>query len=270
MSRCKKLDGILPDYYIYIFKNKDILNPRTAKKYELPDGTMVMEYVEGKDIDGKDLEKPKIQKALLKTLYLFHASGVRFVNPYDVFRDEVSKYRKRAKQYPIYKLITRKEIKNIEKVEEAMREKLRPGGAISTHNDLIFENLRLGKDGRIYLLDFEYAGFNIRDGLQYDIGIILGGNLFQKNPIKIKTYQEILKRASKIYRQKFDSHKACCGALTNILVMFWWGVVKYFSSDTKEEKNYFREYVLKRARGIEFLFDFIERKKGLEKSNPLL
>ena len=110
-------------------------------------------------------------------------------------------------------------------------------------------------------MDFEYAGFNIRDGLHYDIGIILGGNLFQKNPIRIKTYEKIIKKASIIYGQEFNSYKAYCGALTNVLVMFWWGMVKYFSSTTKEEKKYFKDYVVKRAKGIKFLFDTIEQKK---------
>ena len=120
-------------------------------------------------------------------------------------------------------------------------------------------NLRLGKDGKIYLLDFEYAGFNIRDGLHYDLGIILGGNLFQKNPIKIKTFEEILKKAKKIYKKDLDDYKIYCGALTNILVMFWWGLVKYFSLTKREEKRYFQKYVLDRAKGIEFLYKIISK-----------
>lgn len=259
LAGCKKLAFILPKYYVYIFQNKNILNPK--EKIDLPDGTMIMEYIRGKDIDGKDLENPKIQEALLKTLYTFHSSGVKFVNPYDVFRDEILKYKNKANQFLINKLITQQKIKNIEEVEKLIGAKLRSTEAISTHNDLIFENLRLAKDNRVYLLDFEYAGFNIRDGLHYDIGIILGGNLFQKNPIKIKTYQEIIKRAPKIYGQELSSSKAYCGALTNILVMFWWGLVKYFTCET-EEKEYFEKYVLDRVKGIKFLFDFIEKKKG--------
>lgn len=264
LAKCKKLAQILPKYYLYIFKGKNILKPKSKEIFEMPDGTMIMEYIEGKDIDGKDLKKPKIQKSLLKTLHIFHSSGVRFVNPYDVFRDEVLKYRRKAKEYPLNNLIKNKVIKEIEEIEKIMKEKLLPGGAISTHNDLIFENLRLAKNGRVYLLDFEYAGFNLRDGLHYDLGIILGGNLFQKNPIKIKTYEEILKRVPTIYQQRFNPYKAYCGALTNILVMFWWGVVKYFSSDNKEEKKYFEKYVLDRTQGIKFLFDFIKRNKKRE------
>jgi len=192
LTKCRKLTLILPKYYLYVFQGKNILKPKKKTNFDLSDGTMVMEYIKGKDINGKELENSKIQKSLLKSLHLFHSSGVKFVNPYDVFRDEVSKYRKKAKDYPINKLVNEKIIKNIEEIEKIMKEKLCLGGRVSTHNDLIFENLRLAKNERVYLLDFEYAGFNIRDGLHYDIGIILGGNLFQKNPIRIKTYEKIV------------------------------------------------------------------------------
>ncbi len=262
LAKCKELIPVLPKYYLYIFRGKNALKPKEKTIFGLPDGTMVMEYIKGKDIDGKDLEKPKVQDTLLRTLYLFHTSGVKFVNRYDVFRDEVLKYKRKANQYPINKLIKNENIQEIEEVEKIMKEELSLGGAVSTHNDLIFENLRLGKDGKIYLLDFEYAGFNIRNGLHYDLGIILGGNLFQKKPIKIKTYEKIMKKAFLIYGREFDSEKAYCGALTNVLVMFWWGIVRYFSVKSREEKKYFKKYVLDRAKGINFLFNFIKKKKG--------
>jgi len=258
LARCKKLADILPKYHLYIFKKKNILSRSSKEIFDLPDGAMVMEYIEGKDIDGVDLENPKIQTALIRALYYFHTSGVKFVNNYDVFRDEVLKYKREAKKYNLNKLISKEKIKKIEDIEELMKEKLVLGGRVSTHNDLIFENLRLGKNGKVYLLDFEYGGFNVRDGLHYDLGIILGGNLFQENPIRIKTYNEILRKASRIYQKKFNPHKAYCGALVNVLVMFWWGLVKYFSSNTKEDKKYFKDYALKRADGIELLYNVTE------------
>ncbi len=217
LAKCRKLTDVVPRFFLYIFKKKNILKPQAIMNF--PDGTMIMEYIEGKDIDGQDLEKPKIQNALLNSLHAFHSSGVRFVNIYNVFRDEVAKYRKKAKKYPLCKLIDGKRIKNIEKIEKEAKKQLPLGGKLSTHNDLIFTNLRLGKDKKIYILDFEYAGLNIRNGLYYDLGIILGGNLFYKKPIKIKTFEEILKKAKKIYKRKLDDYKIYCGALANILVM---------------------------------------------------
>ena len=257
LVKCKKLRGVVPRFFIYVLNKKNVLDSK--EKLDFPDGTMVMDCIEGKDINGKDLESPKIQTTLVRSLHAFHSSGVKFVNIYDVFRDEVSKYKRKAKQYPIGKLLSPKKIKKIEKIEKGAKENLLLGGKLSTHNDLIFENLRLGKDGKIYILDFEYAGYNIRDGLHYDLGIILGGNLFYQKPIKFKTFEVILKKAKKIYKKDLDNEKIYYGALTNILVMFWWGIVKYFSSTTKEEKKYFRDYVLKRAKGIEFFYKIIKR-----------
>jgi hypothetical protein len=89
IAKCKKLTGVVPKFFLYVFKKRNILS--TQQRLDFSDGTMVMEYIEGKDINGKDLEKPEIQKVLLKTLYAFHTSGVRFVNVYDVFRDEILK-----------------------------------------------------------------------------------------------------------------------------------------------------------------------------------
>ncbi len=257
LAGCNKLKNILPKFYLYVFSGKNILCPK--EKANFPNGTMITEYIEGRDINGEDLESPKIQTALIKTLHTFHSSGVRFFNSYDVFRDEILKYEKKAKKYPIEKLVKKDEIKKIEKIGREAKRQLVLGGKISTHNDLIFENLRLGENGKVYLLDFEYSGFNVRDGLHYDLGIILGGNLFQKNPIKIKTFREILKKTKKIYKKNINDRKIYWGALINILVMFWWGLVKYFGSvKGKEEKKYFRKYVLDRAKGIESICGIIK------------
>jgi len=258
LAGCNKLKNILPKFYLYVFDGKNILCPK--ERADFPNGTMITEYIEGRDINGEDIERPEIQTALIKTLHTFHSSGVRFFNSYDVFRDEILKYGKKAKKYPIGKLVKKDEIKKIEKIGREAKRQLVLGGKISTHNDLIFENLFLGKNGKIYLLDFEYAGFNIRSGLYYDLGIILGGNLFQKNPLNIEIFEDILKKAGKVYGKKLDKKKIYFGALINILVMFWWGLVKYFSSKTEEEKKYFKKYVLDRAEGIDELFEVANRK----------
>lgn len=61
------------------------MNP--AEKLDFPNSTMIMEYIEGKDINGEDFKKPEVRKALVKALQDFHASRVKFANIYDVFRD---------------------------------------------------------------------------------------------------------------------------------------------------------------------------------------
>ena len=259
LVKCKKLSKILPKYHLYILGGRNILSSQ-KEKFNLPDGTMMTEYITGKDINGEDLARPEIQKSLLKTLSIFHGSGVKFFNNYDVFRAEIYKYKNKVKKYRIGKLVPGKELNKIEEIENRAKRNFPLGGKVSTHNDLIFENLRLGKNGKICLLDFVYGGFNIRQGIYYDLGIILGGNLFQKNPIRIETFEEILEKAKKIYKNKLDRNKIYLGALINVLVMFWWGIVKYFSSITKEEKKYFKVYLLKRARGVQLLYKIIKRK----------
>lgn len=256
LSKNEKSSQITPKTYLYIMKGRDILG-NSSEKYDLPDGTMVADYIEGKDIDGKDLKSPEVQDSLVKALYNFHSSGVRFVNDYDVFRDEVEKYREKALTYSVSELISKDKIDRIKEVEEEAKDNLEIKGEVSTHNDLIFENLRLSEKGKIFLLDFEYAGFNLRDGLVYDLGIIFGGNLFQKNPISLESYKQILKKASSVYGKKISLQEALYGALTNILVMFWWGLVKYFNSE--EEKDYFKKYVLARGDKILELSDSIKK-----------
>ncbi len=247
---------IIPKVHLYVMEGRDVLG-ESSGAYDLPDGTMVADYIEGKDIDGKDLESPDVQRALVSTLHNFHLSGVRFVNDYDVFRDEVEKYREKALTYPVSGLMAEEKINRIKEAEEEARDNLKIKGGVSTHNDLIFENLRLSNKGKVFLLDFEYAGFNLRDGLVYDLGIIFGGNLFQNNPISLKSYKEILDRASSAYGQDFSFQEALYGALTNILVMFWWGIVKYFNSE--EDKGYFKNYVLARGDKILKLSDSIKK-----------
>ena len=250
LAKNKKVAKILPRYHLYIWKGKNILEPKARERFDLPDGTMMTEYIEGRELDGKLLRKKEIQKALLQTLHTFHTSGVKFTNRYNVFRDELEKYRKVAKKYQISKIINQKVLSKIEIIEKEAKKKFSPGRGISTHNDLIFENLFLGKDGTVYLLDFEYGGFNLREGLYYDLGIVLGGNLFYKNPITVELFEKILKLANKIYKEKLDEKKIYYGALTNIMVMFWWGLIRYFSVETARERKYFKTYVKKRARGV--------------------
>jgi hypothetical protein len=76
----------------------------------------------------------------------------------------------------------------------------------------------------------------------------------------ILAIEEILEKAKKIYQKYLDDNKIYWGALINVLVMFWWGVIKYFSSTTEAEKKNFQDYVLKRTKGIGFLYQFIKGK----------
>lgn len=258
LRQCQKIEGVLPRYYLYLLKGRNVLSPAITKHIDLPDGTMVMSYIEGKELDTELLKKENVQEALVRTLYSFHTSGVRFANLYNSFQNEILKYKSEAKRKPITELVETKMLEEVEEIEKMMEERLPLEEGVPTHNDLIFGNLLLGKDGSIYLLDFEYAGFNIRGGLYYDFGTLLGENLFQEKPLELDIFEEILKKASAIYGREFNPQKVYYGAMVDILVTFWWGLVKYFSSKREEERKYFREYIPKRIQRMKTLREIIK------------
>lgn len=252
LSKNEKASSVIPRYQIYVLDRRNILDPESPE-FDLPDGAMVASYIEGNQLDGDTLRIKNVQNALIESLHTFHTSGVQFVNEYDVFRDEVAKYREEAEKYHTEQLFPKEVAGQAKDIERKAMEKLSIGGEISTHNDLIVENLILGKDGKVYILDFEYSGRNIRSGLQYDIGILLGGNMFHNKPVTFDTFEEILDTGRRAYNEPLNREQIFYGALTNVMVMFWWGIVRYFSVESQDEKAYFRKYLLDRARGIQDL-----------------
>ena len=262
LSINEKIAPIIPKYQIYILERRNILDP-DSQEFDLPNGAMVTSYIDGRQLDGDILKVKSVQNALVESLHTFHTSGVEFENEYDVFRDEVSKYRREAEKHDIEQLFPIQVAEQIKTIERQAMEKLTIGGEISTHNDLIVENLLIGNEGKVYILDFEYAGRNIRSGLQYDIGTLLGGNMFHNKPVTFDTYEGILDSASRVYKEPLNREQVFYGALTNVIVMFWWGVVRYFSVESQDEKTYFRKYVQDRARGIHDLDAHLSRGRSL-------
>lgn len=253
LSRTKKLASILPRYHLYILKKQNILSVKSKGFFDVPDGTMVTEYIAGRELNGKLLEKKEIREALVKTLHIFHTSGVHFGNSYDVFRDEIEKYRIAAENFPLPTIMDSNILSRMKRIEAVGKRKFSGNGSISTHNDLEFENLLLGTDGKVYLLDFEYAGFNVRGGISYDFGTLLGDNIFHGQPLTLELFDQIVTLANKIYKLKFDKEKIFYGALADFLVMFWWALAKYFTAETQKEKQYLLSHALQGVRGIKEL-----------------
>ncbi len=262
LSRNKKLKEILPKYYIYIFRKRNIIQPKNKEIFDLSNGTMMTEYIQG-ELFAKSLFKKRIyQEKLARMFHTFHISGVRFKNEYNVFRDEIRKYRSAAKNYPIGQLINLKTIlifENIEKETQRKIHSLKKG--VSTHNDFLFQNFLVGKNGKIYLLDFEYSGLNKKGGILYDFGFLFADNLFRPPTINQELFEKFLKVADKIYKQHLGRKQIHWSAIAATFVMFWWGLVRYFSVDTQRGKKYFKNYILKRARGIEFLYEIVSKNK---------
>ncbi|MDO8639442.1 MAG: phosphotransferase [bacterium] len=263
LSRNKNLKNILPEYHVFILKGKNILQPKNKGSFDLPDGTMMTEYIEGKVFSSSLFKKKQHREKLASLFSVFHASGVIFKNKYNVFRNEVAKYRIEAKKYPLLQLIGREVILKLEKAEKEAGKNipvLKKG--VSTHNDFIFQNFLLGNNGKSYLLDFEYAGLNQKGGVLYDFGFLFADNLFRNPPISQELFEDFLCKADRIYKKKLDRDQIYWLSIAATLVMVWWGIIRYFSVKTKKEKTYFKNYVLKRVKGIEFIRTLSPIKRG--------
>lgn len=255
LLQSSRLKNILPKYHLYILKKKNILDPKDKKVFDVPDGTMVIEYIEGKEFTLNLLQQEKTRKALIETFQTFHSSGIRLINAYDVFRDEIEKYRTEATKFPITKIIDYTVIEKIKQIENIAQTKLPLSKkGISTHNDFLFQNFIVGKK-KIYMLDFEYAGFNRRGGFYYDFSFLFADNLFRKPPMTKEMFEALLQTADKVYEHKLNRKQIYYGAFAAMLVMVWWGLLRYFNVKTKKEKNYFKDYIQKRSKGLLDLYN---------------
>lgn len=262
LSRNKKVQRILPKYYKYILSKKNVLDLKDKRRYDLSDGTMVSEFVDGREFTLADFSKPLYQRKLAQMLHVFHASGVRFANEYNVFRDEIKKYRLAAKKYNISRFADSKTVASLEQIEKEAEQALpvlRNG--ISTHNDFIFQNFLIDKRGKLHLLDFEYAGFNKKGGIAYDFGFLFADNLFRKPAMTQKLFEKFLDSIDKTYKRKLNRSHIYWAALAALLVQFWWGQVRYFSVKSAKERRYFKQYAEERMQGIFDLFQYLEEKK---------
>ncbi len=236
--------AIIPHYRVYVHNGENVVDP--GSKMSLRDGIAVTEFIEGQDLNTSLLRDRSIQRSLVETLHTFHTSGVRFVNSYDPVEDEVRKYKSIVFKNPSAPdLVSSQTLELVERAERELDLQLPADSPVSTHNDLIYGNLRLGKDGRVHLIDFEYSGFNNR-GLVYDFGTLLGENLFSDDPMDSSIMGDILELASQRYGQAFNIERVYDAARVNVLVTFWWGLVEYANASSDTEKAYFAEYVNKR------------------------
>ena len=262
LAQNQKLKAILPRFFLYILQKKNILDQKDKRIFSVPDGTMVSEYLAGKEFNIARFQEKKYQQALARMFYAFHTSGVRFVNPYDVFRDEIKKYRIGAVKYQLRRFLDGNTTDQLKKIERVAREKL-PSlkRGISTHNDFLFQNFLVGKDKKIYLLDFEYAGLNKKGGIFYDFGFLLADNLFRKPPVTRELFEEFLTVADRVYKRRLDRKQIYWSAVAALLVQIWWGILRHFRVSFRE-RPYFKEYVQKRVEGIMELYDGIKRKES--------
>lgn len=261
LSQNQKLKSILPRLILYAYKNRNVLDPKSGTVLNVPDGTMVAEYIEGKEFTPRLFSQAKHQKGLANLLHMFHTSNVRFVNPYDVFRDEIEKYRDEAVGHPLRMFFDRYTVRKLARIEKEAKKKLvSVKRGVSTHNDVIFQNILAGEDGRMRLLDFEYAGLNIKGGVFYDLGYVYRDSLFRSSPISRKTFERFLRIADAAYGRRIDREQIYWSVIAATLVGIWWGIVRYYSA-SKKEQQYFLRYVRRGVKGVLKVYETI--KKGL-------
>lgn len=263
LQGCKQLMGVVPAYYLFLLDGRNFLtaeNSLNALNIDLPDGTMVTEFVEGTEMTVKLLRDEKVQQALVETLCRFHSSGVKFVNSYNPLRDEMEVYKRKVADEPKHNFpIALKAWKQVCETEKLVADRLTDGVFVSTHNDLNFSNWLVKDDRSIILLDWEYSGYNTC-GWHYDIGGLLGENMLHresKNYLTIELFEQILKQASKVYGKEFNREKVYVCALANVLVTFWWAIMRYFQSKGQKDNNFFRDLIPKRAEQIRILCDIV-------------
>lgn len=261
IAQNQKLKAILPKYFLYILRKSNILNPKDKRTFSVPDGTTVAEYIAGKEFNIAMFREKKYQQALAKMFYTFHTSGVRFVNPYNVFRDEIDKYRLTAKKLSLARLVSANRVTLLEQIEkEAEKKLLSLTKGTPTHNDFLFQNFLLGKDKKVYLLDFEYAGLNKKGGIFYDFGFLFADNLFRKPTVTKELFERFLVVADGVYKKKLDREQIYWAAVAATLVQIWWGVLRYFSVPDIE-KPYFRDYTETRIRGISEVAKILKKRE---------
>ena len=248
LSRNKKLKGILPKYYLYILNGRNILSFK-KEKFDLPSGAMMMEYIPGKVFNWALFKKKDFQEKLARMFWIFHHSGVRFVNKYNVFFDELGKYRIAARKYPFQKIINSSFVEYLERIEKEADSMIPIGKGTPAHNDFILQNFLIGKNGKIYLLDFEYAGMNQKGGYLYDFAFLFADNFFRYSSSQ-PVFENFLEAADKIYGHRLDRGRIYWLSLAVSVMQIWWALLRYFDVSDQEEKEYFKDYIQKRTRAI--------------------
>ncbi len=124
---------------------------------ELPAyGTVISEFVDARTATAEDLRHPEVLREVVRAVrVLHHAEALPFTFPiFDVIRQHAHDARAHGRDH--------------ESVEDLLRMTARieasfdPAtlGATLCHNDLLPANVLLAPNGRVWLIDYEYAGMN--------------------------------------------------------------------------------------------------------------
>lgn len=122
-------------------------------------GVKISKYIEGAEtLTGRSAKKEENIKLVSRLLYKLHTSQIDMTNRFDVFK-EIKKYENIIDEngyeyYLGYKNI-RKKVFNIKELMIKHNMQIVP-----SHNDTLPDNFVKDRNGKMYLIDWEYSGLN--------------------------------------------------------------------------------------------------------------
>jgi thiamine kinase-like enzyme len=137
-----------------------------------PEGYLVTRFVTGESLDARQLAEPATLARVAESLRRFHGSGPLdgVFDAFDVPRRHLEAARSRGvgepDAYPAVATVVG---------EIAAAFATTPEPAVPCHNDLLAANFLRAADGKLWLLDWEYAGMNDR---MFDLGNLATNNEF--------------------------------------------------------------------------------------------
>ncbi|MEG1016093.1 MAG: phosphotransferase [Bacilli bacterium] len=151
-----------------ISRKNEMINSKLASElginpdvfsYNENDGVKITKFIEGAEtLNGRTSKKDNNMNLITTILRDLHNSTIKMENTFDVF-EEIIKYEKilndlNGKFFEDYNVI-RPIVMSLKELMNEYGFKLVP-----SHNDTVPENFVKDKNGRIYLIDWEYSGLN--------------------------------------------------------------------------------------------------------------
>ena len=134
------------------------INP-SVRYFDATTGIKLVDFVEDAEtLNGATIQRRENMKKIAMIYRNLHSSRVRFKNEFNIFR-EIEKYdvllaKAGATMYDGWETV-RKQVMELENKLNGLGVELHP-----CHNDAVPENFIKSKDGKIYLIDWEYSGMN--------------------------------------------------------------------------------------------------------------
>lgn len=134
------------------------INP-TIKYFDDSSGLKLADYIEGAEtLNAGTIQRMSNMQKVVDIFRTLHHSQVRFANEFNIFH-ELMKYERLLQEaggemYDGYREL-RQRLFALEDVLNGLGVDIKP-----CHNDLVPENFIKDRNGRIYLIDWEYSGMN--------------------------------------------------------------------------------------------------------------